>query len=532
VLERVVENWLTKVNERSLEIPFCQMLAGEGYQVVHLSRHGPFEEGKDILAIDPVGVPCAFQLKGASGGKITPRAWEEYLAQIIRLVEIPIAHPAIDPAAPRKVYLVTNGELDEEVRIEIDRRNGEWERRGYPRLDVIVKGQLLGRFRKLHTNFWPVQLEFERDLLEFFLTDGTACLDKGKLACFIESLLPFTNEKLNRAECDRLLASAALLTAYALSSFEAKNNYVAVIEGWMVYVASLAALVEAFSLENRYWQESLKIATLALEQNFAALSEELRDRDDLIEGNELVDGPFYRGRVTWLVGLVATWALWNKLRNPRWQIEDWIDAFVRQHKNELLLWGEGAIPSFLSVMWFLRHSTGSAEPDALLASLITSICAANEGQNTGLPDPYHSLVEVIEHQLGLARIVVSEHFKGRSYTLESLIQLFARRGLRQQLRFLWPRITHLQFAEFRVDPRWKWKYCFWYSDEGTLSTRQPKTPQSWADLIAESRLVNVKAIPDVFRRYPELLLIFLVVYPHRINTDVVKFLDDCIWNIR
>lgn len=75
MFERVVENWLIRVNERSLEVPFAQLLAGEGYQVVHLSRHGPFEEGKDILAIARDGVPCAFQLKGAPNGKITQRYW-------------------------------------------------------------------------------------------------------------------------------------------------------------------------------------------------------------------------------------------------------------------------------------------------------------------------------------------------------------------------------------------------------------------------------------------------------------------------
>ena len=35
VLERLVENWLTKVNEKSFQVPFCQLLTTEGYKVVH-----------------------------------------------------------------------------------------------------------------------------------------------------------------------------------------------------------------------------------------------------------------------------------------------------------------------------------------------------------------------------------------------------------------------------------------------------------------------------------------------------------------
>jgi len=65
--ERLLENWLISVNEKSFQIPFCQLLTGEGHEVVHISRHGPFEAGKDILAIDSNGIPCAFQLKGSTG---------------------------------------------------------------------------------------------------------------------------------------------------------------------------------------------------------------------------------------------------------------------------------------------------------------------------------------------------------------------------------------------------------------------------------------------------------------------------------
>ena len=123
MIERIIENWLTKVNEKSFQVPFCQMLIGEGYQVIHLSRHGSFEEGKDVLAIAPDGVPCAFQLKGANGGKISQNEWSKYNEQITRLVEIPIKHPSIDESKSRRVFFVTNGELDEEVRVQITNQN-------------------------------------------------------------------------------------------------------------------------------------------------------------------------------------------------------------------------------------------------------------------------------------------------------------------------------------------------------------------------------------------------------------------------
>ena len=176
--ERLLENWLISVNEKSFQIPFCQLLTGEGLQVVHMSRHGPAEAGKDILAIDLDGTPCAFQLKG-SAGKISQREWAKYVDQVVRLVEIPIIHPSIDEKKPRKVFFVTNGELDEEVRLEINDRNREWERRRYPPLTTIVKGELLTRFLRLHDNLWPKELVAYKDLLELYL-EPIRKLDMGR----------------------------------------------------------------------------------------------------------------------------------------------------------------------------------------------------------------------------------------------------------------------------------------------------------------------------------------------------------------
>lgn len=531
MIERVVENWLTKVNERSLEIPFAQLLAGEGYQVVHLSRHGPFEEGKDILAIDPNGVPCAFQLKGNPNGKFTQKLWEKEREQIIRLVEVPIKHPSIKTQSPRRVYLVTNGDLDEEVRLEIEHRNQEWERRGHPKLETIVKGQLLTRFKKLHTNLWPIELTSEKTLLEFFLADGTDCLPKGELAKLIIGLLPLSNGKLNKARCSRALASAALITAYALSPYTEKSNHVALIEGWTVYVACLIALVEKHNLDEKYWENSLSISAFAIEKVFTDLCDELKARRNLIEGEPLVDAPFYKGRVTWLVGLVSAFALWRRLRDPHWKIEDWYKDFVRSNQKDLLLWGEAAVPQFLANFWFLRQFTANASIDGILVSLIKSICEVNQPKNpSGLPDPYHGLAEVIAEQFGISDNINPENYSGRSYTLEYLVHLFVRRGWRQELRFLWPGITYLHYAEFQ--PEQTWQYCLWTSEEGKLLTAQPKMPQSWAELRNQSKLTDTSRIPKVFQRYPELLLVFIMVYPHRLVKNVAKFLDDCFQKIK
>jgi hypothetical protein len=57
VIERVIENWLTNANERSYQIPFCQLLVAEGETVIYVSPHGPFEQGKDVVTVDKRGQP-------------------------------------------------------------------------------------------------------------------------------------------------------------------------------------------------------------------------------------------------------------------------------------------------------------------------------------------------------------------------------------------------------------------------------------------------------------------------------------------
>ena len=63
MIERVVENWLTSVNERQYQIPFCQLLAAEGETVVYISPHGQREQGKDVITLGRDRAPCAYQLK-------------------------------------------------------------------------------------------------------------------------------------------------------------------------------------------------------------------------------------------------------------------------------------------------------------------------------------------------------------------------------------------------------------------------------------------------------------------------------------
>jgi hypothetical protein len=66
LIDRVIENWLSSINERQYQIPFCQVLETEGERVVYISSHGPQELGKDIVTIASDGLPSAYQLKAGA----------------------------------------------------------------------------------------------------------------------------------------------------------------------------------------------------------------------------------------------------------------------------------------------------------------------------------------------------------------------------------------------------------------------------------------------------------------------------------
>ena len=127
MLERIIENWLDKAIERSFQQPFCYMLSAEGHTIIHSTRHSATELGKDIITIDPDGIPCAFQLKT---GNITLAKWQnEVSRQIDSLVVGKIVHSSVETLQHHKSYLVTNGNITEEVsfdmKVFLETKHGE-----------------------------------------------------------------------------------------------------------------------------------------------------------------------------------------------------------------------------------------------------------------------------------------------------------------------------------------------------------------------------------------------------------------------
>jgi hypothetical protein len=185
VIERAIENWLTRTNERNYQAAFCQVLMHQGHRVLYSSSHGPMEQGKDIITIGPDGECHAYQTKT---GDIGLSEWRNIAGEIQELVELPVDYPGVDKSRPHAAYLVTNGTIKDPVRIQINDRNEDNQRknRQYAHLEVIGKDSLLKSFVDAQGRFVPRELPDMRAFLELYLEDGRGMLPKEKLFAVLE----------------------------------------------------------------------------------------------------------------------------------------------------------------------------------------------------------------------------------------------------------------------------------------------------------------------------------------------------------
>jgi hypothetical protein len=534
VLERVLETWLDKANERSFQVPFCHSLAFEGYKVIHMSRHCGMELGKDILAIAPDGTPCAYQLKGVNGGKLTLGKWRDDLEkQMYALAMGQVVHPSISTKKPHRSYLVINGEFDEEVSRAIDDFNAarSRERNRHLRIYTIVKGELLDRFKRLQTDLWPTELSDTKTFLELFLETGKSSLPRPKLASLFESVLPFSkgNGKApSQQQCARSIASCAILCSTAISSFSNANNHVAEFEAWTLYLAYVLALAERWKLPQAQWRVEADLAMEAIYTALGRLCDELTARRDYIEGHSLAEmayhSIFLRIRLTYLLGLMSIYALWRRIRK---ETEVDRDSFLREfclkNTSKLFLWGEHAAPQILAFYLFYRIIDAGMNPDMLLLTVIKSITAANApSSQLPLANPYYTVEAMLPYLVGFADEPLEDHFNEASFSLEAFVHLFVRRNWKQAMQTVWPETTRIMTRRFK--PMNKWGSYYWRCERGHYEEIAATPNQKWDELRRIASEHSGRDVPRLMKDFPIQYLCFLCVFPHRLHANGIRWL--------
>lgn len=520
MIERVVENWLTSANERQYQIPFCQLLAAEGETILYISTHGQMEQGKDVITKGSDGTIRAYQLKG---GNLTLGDWRKYQPEIHELAVYPVEHPSVGRHRFHKPFLVTNGRVADTVINSIRSSNRAWARMKAKPLTLIAGEELRKRFVATHGQFLPKDPKDFRKFLQLIVDSGVTPFDKRSFASFLESILPLGDSKrANPRDVQRSVASAVLFTTYIVQGCERAENHWAIFEAWTMMASYAVATANKNTTSEAWWCVSFDLCVLGATRALEDLAAECSKNDrKFTQGDPFTDGHFYRARITLLSGLLAAALLSAEIRN---QVPDYRNAvleFLSGYLPKVHLWGESAVPYLaLASLVVEKHGKASAA-EGLVLQLARTIAEINGSKGRGLASPYYEAEEAIRIHTGVDELN-TEVFAGHSYTLEAMIQHLARRWLRQHLSILWETLTRIHFARYDVEH--EWEMFVWRARKGSLVTTMPRCPQSWAQLLAESE-APAKSEPRCFRRKPEFLLYFSLVYPHRFTTELLKMIE-------
>jgi len=317
-----------------------------------------------------------------------------------------------------------------------------------------------------------------------------------------------------------------VLSAYVLSSYQRVRNHLAQAEGWILTAAHLLLLAEYFPTYAPVWSRTLALCLEAWETSVDALAREALASTDWAEGDLLTDSLVISYRAVTLAGYLSTYALWLKRRDRERDLRDAIYLRIERSVKErkLFFWGESASPHFYAVMLLLQSRGDEKLACDFAAGVISTITRENKrGRMPGVPDPYCTPDELVrQYVFGEEIFPDNVSFAGRAYTLRAFVEFLARRERKQALKSLWYGITGVDAAEFI--PAASRDLYRWRNRDGSLSVEQWDQPQQWPELY-DAATSTPERQNILAREYPELLLPFALVYPHRFTVAMSRLIE-------
>lgn len=534
MIEKLLENWLDSASERSYQSVFVQMLNAQGYKVVHSTRHNSLEFGKDILAIAPDGVGCAYQLKGNPGGRLGLSQFRsEIQPQLVQLMTQVVAYPGF-PEGTHRSFLVSNGYFEEEVQVAIQQLNAN---PAYPsKVKLISRGELLRWSLDFGVKLWPTELKDTRTLLEIYLSDSRDQLPKQQLFQILSIILKLGNDSDNlsgRPAVERALTSSALLIGIVTAHFAESDNHYAVAVAWVLFCVSLIATMEKHNLEIKgSIQETLKLAELNAYASLVLLWREASTRKYLVEGNSFTDPEVYGWRITTLVGLFSSLGIVDsQISLLDIEEKNALSKWLKSPPKPIDIWGEAAIASLLPWIIWLRKNDASLRPDEEIHALAESLILRNQNKSpVALSAPYYDFSEVAKHRynlfkLGEEKLFERETFAGSGFTIQVLMHLLVRTKNKSKCRHLWPNFSRISHRSLKFEK--PWHYCLYKTEFGAEKTHIYPPSYSW-DQLKEDAFKITSEIPSALAKRPALLSLWWQVAPHRVNVDSSYLLAEAI----
>jgi len=544
---------LDSIGERGYQSAFLQMLVGEGHTIVHSTRHTPIEFGKDVITIDSDGTPCAYQLKGNPGSRLTLSQFRDIKPQLTELVEQPIVYAGV-PDSPHKCVLVTNGEVEEEVQRAIDDMNRDLERRGFhpnQRLEIVSRGQMLAWAIEHSGDFWPNDFSVHENLIRMYNVDGRDQPDMELLSSSLDAILAISKKrpKTKKPAFVRSMVSASLFISFAIRNYIRASNHNAVVAAWVSLLGMYACALDRYGYQ--LVGDSLKAYEASRTAMLGALLDLLDELADRVGKLEVVEGeqePDYN-RVYLQGGSLSDRAMWNaralktlsllsllriEAKQPGSSLElnelqtHTISVLTKPGVTKLEIWGEAAIPQVIAHAMAWRLEDPTVQPNMAFYDVLRWITARNLKTEEGFaPSPYHDLNDCLRSQLKSvletkAKDISTEVQPRSSYFAEGLLHCFVRANIKSYAKSVWPDMTRLMHNSFV--PERAWGYGLWRAENGQNLSRQLVHRYEWLDLQRDSANTETPNIPMQLRRDPVVLLAFLIYYPHRGIPESIRYL--------
>jgi hypothetical protein len=505
------------------------MLISEGHHIVHIDSHSSLEDGKDVIAIDPDGVLCGYQLKA---GNISKTRWrEEVQGELRELVEFPTHHPSFYGKFCRP-FLVTTGTLNENALHNLHMFNQSLPDR-FERVTLIDRHDLLNRFATCNAPVMPVEPIDFKQFLDIMYCDGHEMLDKNRFSEFLDGLIDESTGQMRTGELRRRATGAMVLSSHALSAHANVSNHFATAEGWSLAACRIIRAAHSFGLSPTHWRQSVSLACDTAQHALDQLRLEALDREQLQEGDVLGDGgPVWCARMTVLCGALAASQL---LHQANGTIPDDVNEtrqFIRDNWKSMTVWGESAFPYFLLIYLFMRGSSKDqiAAENMLCFSYLGGLANINGSNNAspGVPNPYYTAQQCLEFMTGLDPDVFGrDTFRGNSFTSLGCILLLRRAMRRQALNIIWHNVSRMSYSEMSVTDFAD--FLKYRSATGTMKSIFLPAPTGWNALEVDRKrriAETSRMLPTEFLLDPRLPILFAMTHPHRLTAGFCAWLDE------
>lgn len=517
---RLVENWLTKAKELTFTIPFAQLLALRGYRILHISKGGSVEQGKDIIALDKDGEVHCYQLKC---GDIGTSQWRDIKTEVDELVQIPPKHPSL-PSDVKSwhSYLVTNGMLNNTSARTINDYSEEMSKKGFSRLRTVLKDELVEDFATYYGSFFPDSPIELQTFLGIYNQPGYDTLNNQEYKLYFERYFGSITTKSKQKKLEAINASV-ILCSYLLTNKYAADNHAEIIKAWTLLLATIYHYAKKEDIKDKAIADTELLIFEALELSYRQLIDDVvQNQTMLVEPSyDLLSEPFmvHKIRCTELLGLITTYFNFCILRGSEpYCPKEVVEKLVFMSNNKAVL-GESYIPFLLNYVVFLLKVNKGNQAVAELNGLLSGLLSTHGKNQPGTPSPYYSLVEAAEIALDLEDSPVKESFEGRSYTLWAIVLLLAKLGQRELLNHHWRLISYVSCQEIVAENAND--LLLWRCEDSVLQDKFPNPEQSWKALQEEANTDYTQELPLALQARKYFIPLWLNVMPHRTTKSTV-----------